>query len=460
MHISLVPTDGDKDGELDLHDGAIFLGFPDAWELPPGKDRGKILKAVAEYARLKHLHNWQWAKVGNFDFGHFDELFSQGQALQFKEWVSWLQRTSLDARIDELMTYLMEELDEYWVDVWASPLRIHLPKRIIDVVKNPFLREMLGMCHVIQGLQDMNAFAELAETKDLFCVNLLSKLVMDFVGLLRKVISTDPKVRDEVTGAMQVSDYAGLNLCNMIRKAQTMLFKSEGTLRLFELLRRDEDLSNPGGANLRPYLYWNDQYFEEDNRDIRYYSFIVKVDGELEQDDQYYHDDDRHHAVLEVYYGDHERRGDGYVYAPVQIPPGFRPLGKMWLRWDKPAFFHLDSYPDELESEFQVAIAYDQVADEDEDDDMNEVLEAMESTETELCRMVYMQLTTHYVDILDRFNELCTGCGGPLLGHAREKEHHQCIENCMTCGQPVQQHDREGTTGRLLSGARCNKVLG
>ena len=53
---------------------------------------------------------------------------------------------------------------------------------------------------------------------------------------------------------------------------------------------------------------------------------------------------------------------------------------------------------------------------------------------------------------------LCTGCGGPLWGHARGKEHQQCIGNCMSCGQPVQQHDKDGTSGRLLSGTRCNKA--
>ena len=349
---------------MELQHTFMFCGLPDAWELPTGKDRAKILEAVAEYARLWHVHNWQWPRVDPFDdyHGAFDELlafFSMGERLYHQEWVSWLQRKSVQPRLRELEKYLLDELYDEKGNVDLA-IRIHLPGNVIQKLENHFLGDMLHLYHVIQGLHDLNAFAELANTKDAFCVDALSTLVQNFVQMLRQVIQPDPETREEAAAAMHVSDFTGLNLVDIVRKAQTILFESEGTLRLFQLLRWDEDLSNPGNyIDPFPHLWYCFDHYDEEGHLTKDH-LAINVSGNL-----YNHTPLAvgETAIVEVYHDKvfHILPKRGYVYGPVQMPPAFRILGKAWLRWDKPAFLNLDSYPAELESEFLVAIGYDDV---------------------------------------------------------------------------------------------------
>ena len=52
----------------------------------------------------------------------------------------------------------------------------------------------------------------------------------------------------------------------------------------------------------------------------------------------------------------------------------------------------------------------------------------------------------------------CKGCWRPLAKHLRHLQHQKCEGNCITCGQPVQQHPKD-TFGRgeLMTGPACER---
>ena len=383
MPIQLVDRlDESRSVYIEFHDGMLFLGLDAAWDVqgPANMDRDSIMAAVEEYGRVYCLDQWQWSS--ELKEGQLPEPYHQKMA-------TWLGQNNVSDQLAELEDLLVGNDD--------ISIKIFLSWEIIEKCGQglPQLHRVANIYSRIKSLHEMNAFAELADLRDALCLKMLSGVVFDLVGILRILAFQ----RKETVDAMIVSDYVHLDVVERLREAQHLLFESEQTLRLFELLRWEADVSNPSVVSYRRYnfsaLY---RSFSHDDGDGNAQdSLLIRANNLCEIAYLKWCD-----AIqLRVKHVKHKSRRLGYIYGLIEIPLNYRPYRKPWLRWgwdlpDKKEEFHvmfgLETYPTEIEPEFHVAIRYD----------YERGAQCLADAAPMLCRKVYMQLTSQYLDILDK----------------------------------------------------------
>ena len=376
-----------------LRQVALFGAFSSAWEVRGDKDVAKIVDLVTEIAKLDCVLEWKDHLIDRYEMDE-DDLKEP-----HKQMHSWFLKQRLRSRT-ELHEELLHLLDirelEAW-ELWTYDsrdfiVRIRVPKHVMDAFADSFdfVNDIVFRCTLAKYLHETNAFAELAGTRDTLCVDALSSLIIGFRLGMNEIVL--PGNRDMLMKALHWSDFVGFDIIELIQEAQSIFFESQGACCLFELLNAIK------GSDECMYdaLYWHTLFdaqnvlhaenFEEENA----YLERMYIRGTLQTNLT----DTSTSIVLEVINVPQQSLDRGYVVGTAHLPPGDRPHGKSLLRWETPVFFPLegqDEYPAHLDPDVHIVIGYN--------NDMHEG--CFEHVAPKLCQMVYKQLCSHYVHIIN-----------------------------------------------------------
>ena len=369
-----------------LRQVALFGAFSSAWEVRGDKDVAKIVDLVTEIAKLDCVLEWKDYLIDEDDVKEGDKALH-----------SWFVKQRLISR-SELHEELLHLLDireleawEFWThDSRDLVVRIRVPKHVMDAFAESFafVDDIVYHCTLAKYLHETNAFAELAEARDSLCVATLSSLITGFRLRMNEIVS--PENRDMLMKALHWSDFVGFDIIELIQDAQSIFFESQGASCLFELLKVKKD--NYGFSSYA--LHWHTTLMkietdeEHTHLERMYMVSILQTLQDLPALTM------RNSIVVEVIHNKQDSLDCGYVVGTVHLPPGDRPHGKSLLRWETPVFFPLegqDEYPAHLDPDVHIVIGYN--------NDMHEG--CFEHVAPKLCQMVYKQLCSHYVHIIN-----------------------------------------------------------
>ena len=379
MYITLVDNDNDtKQANVRLGKVGLFMGFVETWEVPAGMDRAMVAEALAEYARLSQINEWWQAKI------YFGDFLNYGIPV-FPRLRSWIEKLRVRPALTELEGRFGAE---------GRRLYIHLPLDVIESFKasEEFLVDMLGICTVIKTLHDRNLFADAAASKNFHILIQWMDLILDFLDRVRQW--ANPANRNILRHAMHFSDFTRLNIVDMMRDSQRILFQSPSMLDLFELCHVDahSEIQNLDGD-------WDIPLFQcvvDGTNSHTIPRVFIKTSPSRFHDG--YKTSPEVQAVFHGIFDEDAARRRGYFYGTVHLPPADRPGGKAMLRWDRPLVLQQTGqpqipYPAELDSEYHVVIDYRfRTA---------EGGECSQLAAPALCQAVYNQLASHYIESID-----------------------------------------------------------